>query len=175
MNRLVSKLIRWASVVRAGKDDDQFPTQQVEYFGKTADCIMIFPYGMHANVDGNSLAVMLAMNGALDNRVAIPTSMNRRAVLASGEVTFYNPVTGSAVTFKANGDIEAVSANDIKATAAGNIEATAAGKITLDAGATVEVKGSTGAAVKGIVQGDCICAFTGAPHPMISGTVKGSM
>jgi phage baseplate assembly protein gpV len=125
MNSLLTKLIRWASVVRAGNDADQFPIQQVEYLEKVADCIMIFPYGMHANVDGNSLAVMLALNGALDNRVAIPTSMNRRTALTSGEVTVYSPVTRSAVTFKANGDV-VVNAN-------GNLVATATGSATITA------------------------------------------
>jgi hypothetical protein len=55
---LLSKLIRWCSVVRGGSDSAQFPMQQVGYLGKTADCVMLFPYGMHANVDGNSLALM---------------------------------------------------------------------------------------------------------------------
>ncbi len=40
---------------------------------------------------------------------------------------------------------------------------------------TVELIGADGAAVKGLVQGDCLCCFTGKPHPMISATVKGSV
>lgn len=175
MLSLLRSLIRWASVVRAGDDAGQFPLQQVEYLGKVADCIMVFPYGMHANVDGDSLAAMLAMNGNVDNRAAIPTSMSRRAKLESGEVTFYSPLTRSFVTFKKNGDIEVSSVASVVATAVGDITASAGGKITLEAGATVEIKGATGAPVKGVVQGDCLCAFTGAPHPMISSNFKGSI
>jgi len=167
MTSLWNKLIRWASVVRGGDDSGQFPLQQVEYLGKVADCIMIFPYGMHANVDGDSLAAMLAMNGNVDNRAAIPTSMSRRASLAPGEVTFYSPLTRSAVTFKANGNVEVLSIAEVIVSAAG--------KVLLEAGATVEIKGAKGAPVKGIVQGDCICAYTGQPHPMVSSNVKGSV
>jgi hypothetical protein len=139
MNSLLTKLIRLVSVVRSGSDTDQFPMQQVEYLDKVADCIMVFPYGMHANVDGNSLAVMMAMNGALDNRVAIPTSMNRRATLASGEVTFYSPVTRSSVTFKANGDVVVDSKNNLIATVAGDASVTADGDATVTVGGSANV------------------------------------
>ena len=125
MTSLLYRLIRWASVKRAGDDAGQFPMQQVEYLGKVADCIMVFPYGMHANVDGNSLAVMLAMNGNVDNRAAIPSSMNQRTQLAAGEVTFYSPVTRSAVTFKANGDVVVNAKGNLIATATGSASITA--------------------------------------------------
>lgn len=133
MISLLNRLVRWASVTRAGDDTGQFPTQQVEYLGKVADCIMVFPYGMHANVDGNALAVLLAMNGNVDNRAAIPTSMNRRSALASGEVTIYSPVTRSAVTFKANGDVVVNANGDVVVNANGNLIATASGSATVTA------------------------------------------
>lgn len=53
--------------------------------------------------------------------------------------------------------------------------------------ATVSINGKTswsssgidldggGGSVKGVVQGNCICAYTGRPHGMVSGTVKASM
>ncbi len=52
----------------------------------------------------------------------------------------------------------------------------AKGKITIKSsgGGTVEVDGVGSGAVKGIVQGDCLCSFTGKPHPHISASVKGS-
>jgi phage baseplate assembly protein V len=46
---------------------------------------------------------------------------------------------------------------------------------TLIGKGTIEFKGAASAPVKGIVQGDCLCVVTGAPHPMISATVKGSL
>lgn len=62
------------------------------------------------------------------------------------------------------------------------IEITTDKKITVNAnGGDVEVNASgiiklagAGVTAKGVVQADCVCAFTGQPHPMISATVKAS-
>lgn len=59
--------------------------------------------------------------------------------------------------------------------AKGPVNVTAEGKVTITGFATVEVIGADGLPVKGLVQGDCLCAFTGQPHPMISSNVKGSI
>jgi hypothetical protein len=176
MPGLLAKLIRWASVVRAGADDGQFPLQQTEYLGKVADTIMIFPYGMHANVDGDSLALLLAIGGNLDNRAAIPTSMNRRARLASGEVTIYSPLTGSAVTFLANGDIKIDAAGDIIGTAAGDVsisaggaaDITAAGALTLNSSAAIALTAPT-IALNGAV---AVVGGLAADSVAVSGTLS---
>ncbi len=55
--------------------------------------------------------------------------------------------------------------------------------IRLKADGSIEVNAPTGITLdplgagltKGVVQGDCICAFTGGPHPMTSLTVKASL
>ncbi len=57
----------------------------------------------------------------------------------------------------------------------GVLTVSAEGKATVIGKGTVEIIGAAGGQVKGIVQGDCLCAFTGQPHPMISATVKGSV
>lgn len=119
LGSFLNKIVRWASVVRASKDTGQFPIQQVQYHGKTADCVMVFPYGMHANVDGNALAVMMTFAGNLEDRAAIPTSMTRRSKLASGDVEFYSPVSRSRVTIRANGDVEVDARGNLTATVAG--------------------------------------------------------
>lgn len=49
------------------------------------------------------------------------------------------------------------------------------GKIEIEAVATVDIAGAAGATVKGVVQGDCICPYTGRPHIMISSNVKASV
>jgi hypothetical protein len=52
------------------------------------------------------------------------------------------------------------------------ITTTSAGITTVNAPAiTLKTSGS----LNGVVQGDCICSFTGAPHGQMSGTVKGSL
>lgn len=48
------------------------------------------------------------------------------------------------------------------------------GKTAWTSEGTVEIDGAGSGAVKGVVQGDCICAYTGKVHPHISGTVKAS-
>jgi len=120
-----SKLIRWALVTKAGADTGQFPVQQVTYLGKAADATMVFPYGMHANVDGDSIGPLLVLGGNLENRAMIPTSMTRRSRLASGDVEVYSPVSRSRVTFRANGSVEVVG-TDVTVTASGVLTATAA-------------------------------------------------
>lgn len=131
---LFKRLIRWASVVRSGTDTGQFPVQQVVYLGKTADAIMVFPYGMHANVDGNSIGPLVLLNGNDENRAMVPTSMTRRSTLGSGDVEIYSPVSRSRVTIRANGDVEVDAAN-ITATASGDLTATVTGSVAVTASA----------------------------------------
>lgn len=56
----------------------------------------------------------------------------------------------------------------------GKADITAEGKATLIGKGTVDIVGADGAAVKGSVQGDCVCSYTGKPHAHISATVKES-
>ena len=120
----IKRLVRWASVVRGGKDTGKYPVQQVIYLGKTADTVMVFPYGMHANVDQADLALMFAVSGDTDNRAAIATSMTRRSTLAAGDVEIYSPVSRSRVTIRASGAVE-VECTDLTATASGAATVTA--------------------------------------------------
>lgn len=160
----ISRLIRWASVTRQGKDDKKLPIQQIGYLGKVADCVMVFPYGMHANVDGDALTLMFAVGGDDDNKAGIPTSGTRRQQLAPGEVMVYSPVTGASVVFKAAGSVDVAAPGDINATAGGNMNATATavnvtaptvavtgnviinGALTVNGVATVGALASTGGA-----------------------------
>jgi hypothetical protein len=79
--------------------------------------------------------------------------------------------TGTA-TIHSEGNMSATTSGNLIVTATGTANVTAGGKATVK-GATVDVDGG-GGGIKGVVQGSCICAFTGAPHGHVSGTVKGS-
>lgn len=79
--------------------------------------------------------------------------------------------TGTA-TIHSEGNMTASSAGNVMVTAGGTAKVEATGKVTVK-GATVDVDGG-GGGIKGLVQGSCICAFTGAPHGHVSGSVKGS-
>jgi phage baseplate assembly protein V len=54
----------------------------------------------------------------------------------------------------------------------GKWKVSAEGLATLIGKGGIELVGKNGGAVKGIIQGDCLCSFTGAPHVHISSSVK---
>ncbi|WP_316347613.1 phage baseplate assembly protein V [Desulfuromonas acetoxidans] len=56
----------------------------------------------------------------------------------------------------------------------GKLIVSAEGLVQIIGKGTVEVIGKDGGTVKGSVQGDCLCTYTGKPHPHISPTVKES-
>jgi phage baseplate assembly protein V len=80
----------------------------------------------------------------------------RRLQLADGSVVDYDRAT-----------------HQLTLTVIGNVVVTAGGHAAVTAN-TISLDGASGGGVKGMVQGDCLCAFTGHPHPQISGTVRGS-
>jgi len=98
-------LLRWARITKAGSDDQQFAVQQLEYLGKTADSLIVFPYGLHGNVPPDALALMFAMQGNPDNRAAIAWTPKIRPQLAEGEAAFYHPPTGSLIKWNADGSL----------------------------------------------------------------------
>ena len=99
-------LIRWARVTKAGSDDKQYATQQVEYLGKVAESQMVFPYGIHANLPPHSLALMFAVQGNPENRAAIGWTPTKRPKLVEGEVAFYHPlIPNLIIKLKANGEM----------------------------------------------------------------------
>lgn len=62
----------------------------------------------------------------------------------------------------------------LSATVQGEVDVTATGMIKTTAAQGQQHDGGSGK-LNGAVQGDCLCAFTGSPHPMISGNVKLSL
>lgn len=102
----LKKLIRWANVTAGGADDKQFPIQQISYMGKTADCVMVFPYGMHGNASEDSIVLMFGVNGDSANRAGIPGTPQERPKMAANEFCMYHPKTQSIIHFKNNGDID---------------------------------------------------------------------
>lgn len=79
------------------------PKQQVEYNGKVADAVIIFPYGMYANMPADVLAVKLAVNSDAENRVVIGCAPPNRPNLAAGEVAIYHPDTGDMIKISSAG------------------------------------------------------------------------
>ncbi len=102
----IKNLLRWGIITKAGTDTGQFATQQVSYLGKTANSVMLYPYGIHANASVDSLALMFAVEGNPENKCAIPWTPKIRPELKEGEVAFYHPHTGGSIIWRENGDLE---------------------------------------------------------------------
>jgi hypothetical protein len=114
-------LIIFGRIAQSGTDAENFATQKVEYLGKLAEALMVFPYGMHANIPADSLALMFSVQGHPDNRAAIGWTPNDRPTLTDGEVAFYHPPTDAFIIWRENGDLEIEAGTG----GAGNINITA--------------------------------------------------
>ena len=127
---MIRNLLRWVRVIKPGVDDPtKFHVQQIEYMGKPAEsAVMIFPYGVHANLPENAFGIMFSIQGNPDNRGVIAWTPKIRPQLAGGEVTFYHPPTGAFLTWRSNGDLDIETGN----TGTGNINITAS-NVTINA------------------------------------------
>ena len=99
-------VIRWSKITKSSPDDQQFPSQQMEYLGKVADGAMVFPYGYHGNIPADVLALMVSVQGNPDNRAAIGVIPKDRPKLADGEVAFYHPPTDAFIIWRASGELD---------------------------------------------------------------------
>jgi len=118
--------------------------------GKTVHCVIVA--SEHADYGPKGL---LPGESALYNAHGMKVTLTKDGIVVDGGG---KPVTVNNVS-------------DANVTASGAVNVKAGGKATVEASG-IELKG--GGATKGMVQGDCICPFTGAPHSHISNTVKGS-
>lgn len=143
--RMIRNLLRWCRISRDGDDAGIFPIQQVAYLGKVGNAVTWFPYGFHANVPADELAVLFSMGGNPEARAVLPGSPRERPKVVAGEVVVYHPTTGTEIHFRANGDLEIASTGDVTVTAT-NAKVTATATATVD-GATVDLGGSGGPAV----------------------------
>ncbi len=103
---MLSKLLRWARITAPGDDSNQFEVQQMDYNGKVADGLIVFPYGIHGNVPADALALMFAVQGNPENRAAIAWTPKDRPELEAGEVAFYHPPTDAFIIWRASGELD---------------------------------------------------------------------
>lgn len=114
LEKMIANSIKRVAVSESSSDNGNYAKQKINYRGTTGNAEMLLPYGHHANIPANTLAVMLRLSADSENRVAIPMSgRNRIKGLAEGEVVYFHPDTHSYLWFKANGDIDIHSENDI--------------------------------------------------------------
>lgn len=96
-----------------------------------------------------------------------------RREYADGSFVEYDRAAHRLIVTVNGGDVQLNATGNVDAAIGGNLEAIADGHAKVTAN-NIELDGAGGGGVKGVVQGDCLCSFTGAPHPQISATVKGS-
>ena len=155
----IKRLIRWGKITLPGDNSGQFPVQQITYLNKAANAVMWFPYGFHANVPPERLALLFSVQGNAEARVAFPGSPEDRPAAEPDEVIVFHPPSGSKIHFKTNGDIELVTTTKVKvdtplAEFTGDVEVTGSVTVTED----LDVTGDT--------------ALVGAPrHPTSSGGI----
>lgn len=109
----VKEIIRWARVTRAAAGSNAFHVQQVEYSGKIGDCLMIFPYGLHANLTPDSLVAMFSVGSDASNRAGIGWTADTRPDLKEGEVAVYHPRSGTLIKLNESGGINVVSVSEV--------------------------------------------------------------
>lgn len=154
----IKNMIKYGLVKLAGADDKQFPVQQITYNGKAVDCVMLNPFGFHANLDPDTMVGVFAVEGDESNRFAMGGHTKTRPKLAQGEVAVFHPKTQSIIKFEADGTISInTAAKDVNITAANvNID----GNLTVSGTSGLEGAVSAGATVTatGAVAGSTITA-----------------
>ncbi len=108
-NKLRS-LLRFGVVSGPTDNSKQFPVQLVSYKGKTSQALMLFPYGVFANIPvENSLALVFSVEGSDGNKAAMAyTPTARPLTLQPGELCIYHPITGSTITLLNSGEVRIV-------------------------------------------------------------------
>lgn len=128
---------------------------------------------------------VLSPSGEFSQGVVLPAlfSTAHPAPSADPKVRRTNYGDGSFVEYDENSHKMTVTVNggDTVLNTTGNLDAVVGGNADVMAGGHANVTanginldGTGGGGVKGAVQGDCLCAFTGAPHPQVSASVKAS-
>lgn len=152
MKRLYTAIRTVIKAVRAGK------IHLIDVKGRGEDFTdkeLFQQYGLASRPLPGSEGILLFVGG-VDNAVVIATEDRRyRIPLENGEVAIYTD-EGDKVHLKRGKEISVHSG----------------GKVMVDAATLIDMK--VGTATKGVVQGDCICHFTGLPHGDLSATVKAS-
>ena len=101
----IRSLIRRARVSLSLPDTGTYPITQVEFLGKTSNMVVIWPYGMGGQLPEDAEAICFNIEGMEENKAGIGTAPTLRVkVDAEGEVWFGNPVSGSVLYFRENGD-----------------------------------------------------------------------
>lgn len=137
------------------------------------DAELFQQYGYTSNPPKGAMAIVLPIGGRTAHGIVIATEHGsyRLKSLKPGETALYTD-EGDSVILKRGRVMEVTTQTMTVNCATATVNCT--GKATVKASGGIDADGMGTGAVKGCVQGDCICAFTGAPHSHISASVKAS-
>lgn len=122
----------WARITGSDKKKT-YPEQQGAALGRAGDFVVLFPYGLYADLPNDTLLRMLGEGAAMGVTVVRP------ADLAPGEPTLFHPVTNTRIVVRNNGDVD-VYTDD----AGGNVNVTTVNAtITASSSVTVDTPQST--------------------------------
>jgi len=142
MLRKLRNLIKLARITLSSKDDGKYSIQQINYMGKPTPCLVVFPYGMHANLPIDCLGTILNCNADEGNLHMLPHLSEKRIKgLKPGEVIYFHPTTKSFTHYKNNGDVEVFAKGDYILNCK-NYKITAEQNIDLAAGADINAQAS---------------------------------
>jgi phage gp45-like len=127
-----------AFVTLASKDDENYQTVQVEYFGKPVDVEVISQYGLCSNVPVNSGGFMFDFSGK--NKAGIFNNQKTRFKgLKEWEVQIGNYQSESSIKFPEDKSILVDSKGALNISLADLFELVAAGDIKLNAGTSGKI------------------------------------
>lgn len=133
---LIRNMIKRAVVTLNPADTGQIPVAQVQWSSSnTANNVQVItPYGFYSVAPTGSLALMFNVMGQEENRAAIfDNPKGRFKNLKPGESVVGNPLTGSKVYFKENGDIEVTGVADQNINITGDVNLTVGGNVNITA------------------------------------------
>lgn len=124
-------------------------------------------YGHTSNPHPGAEGIMVSIGGNQDHGIVIVVDDRRYRLtgLAEGEVAMYDDL-GQKVHLTRSGMIVNGGGLPVNVQNVSDLNVTTSGVVTVKAGGL--------AVAKGVIQGDCLCAFTGMLHSHISGSVKAS-
>lgn len=121
--------------IETSNNDSQFPIQQIEYLGKVADCLIVFPYGQFSRLPKDQLLVVLSIGAEEENRVAMGSGDPAdRPEIEQGEMVYFHPLSKTFLKFKNNGELEIDSKGDLNITVVGDCNITPSGIVNLGSG-----------------------------------------
>ena len=116
--------------------------------GQPLEAERFLPWGLATRPAAGGKALVVFVGASQSTPVVLGEEVKDTPALATGEVMIYAQ-GGAQVHLKASGDV----------------------LVLPGAGGKVEIGGKALPPIAGIVTGQCVCAFTGSPHPEFSQTV----